>query len=92
MMGLGGGTDRSLFLSGMYSMAKFFFTLIASFCFIDVLGRRKSFFTGVTLQMVSDIYIGVYIKYRQSGLVSTSASEAAVGAIFIHGFGFAVGE
>ncbi|KAJ6044357.1 uncharacterized protein N7446_002550 [Penicillium canescens] len=91
LMGLGGGTDRSLFLSGMYSMAKFFFTLIASFCFIDVLGRRKSFFTGVTLQMVSDIYIGVYIKYRQSGLVTTSASEAAVGAIFIHGFGFAVG-
>ncbi|CAI7590046.1 unnamed protein product [Penicillium glandicola] len=91
LMGLGGGTDRSLFLSGMYSMAKFFFTLIASFCFIDVLGRRKSFFTGATLQMLSDIYIGVYIKYRQSGAVTTNASQAAIAAIFIHGFGFAVG-
>ncbi|KAJ5836280.1 hypothetical protein N7447_002306 [Penicillium robsamsonii] len=91
LMGLGGGTDRSLFLSGMYSMAKFFFTLIASFCFIDMLGRRKSFFTGVTLQMISDIYIGVYIKYRQSGLVTSNASQAAIAAIFIHGFGFAVG-
>ncbi|KAJ5294640.1 hypothetical protein N7508_009461 [Penicillium antarcticum] len=92
MMGLGGGTDRSLFLTGMYSMAKFFFTLIASFCFIDVLGRRKSFFTGLTLQMVSDIYIGVYIKYKQSGVVTTSGSQAAVGAIFVHRFGFVVGN
>lgn len=59
LLGLGGGTDRSLFLSGMYSMAKFFYTLIASFFFIDALGRRRSLFTGITIQMLSDLYLGI---------------------------------
>ncbi|KAG9250814.1 general substrate transporter [Emericellopsis atlantica] len=90
LMGIGGDTSRSLFLSGMYSMAKFFFCLIASF-FIDALGRRKSLFVGITTQMLSDIYLGVYIKYKQQGDVSDGASQAAIAAIFIHGFGYAVG-
>lgn len=91
MVGLGGGTERSLFLTSMYSMAKFFFTLMASFFFIDALGRRKSLFVGITIQMISDIYIGVFIKYKQMDQVTDSASEAAIAAIFLHGFGFAIG-
>ncbi|PLB52250.1 general substrate transporter [Aspergillus steynii IBT 23096] len=91
MMGLGGGTERSLFLTSMYSMAKFFFTLMASFFFIDALGRRKSLFLGITIQMISDIYIGVFIKWQQARNVTGRASDAAVAAIFLHGFGYAVG-
>lgn len=91
MIGVSGGTTKSLFLSGMYSMAKFFFTLIASFFFIDALGRRRSLFTGITIQMISDLYLGVFIKYRQVGSVAPGSSEAAIAAIFIHGFGYAVG-
>ncbi|KAI1626220.1 putative sugar transporter [Exophiala viscosa] len=83
--------SHSLFLSCMYSMAKFFFTVIASFFFIDALGRRKSLFVGIIIQMCSDIYIGVYIKYNQAGHVSNAASQAAIAAIFLHGFGYAVG-
>ena len=41
-----GDQAQSLFLTGMYSFAKFCFTLIASFFFIDALGRRRSLFTG----------------------------------------------
>ncbi|KAK9421264.1 putative Major facilitator superfamily (MFS) profile domain-containing protein [Seiridium unicorne] len=91
LMGLGGGTTRSLFLSGMYSMAKFFFTLMASFFFIDALGRRKSLLLGATIQMISDIYIGVYIKFKQQGGTTDGASQAAIAAIFFHGFGYAIG-
>ncbi|KAL2205488.1 general substrate transporter [Sarocladium strictum] len=92
LMGVGGDTTHSLFLSGMYSMAKFFFCLIASFFFIDALGRRKSLFVGITIQMISDIYIGVFIKSVQAGdKVSDNANQAAIAAIFIHGFGYAVG-
>lgn len=92
IMGLGGGTARSIFLSGMYGMSKLFFCLIASFFFIDVLGRRKSLFIGITIQMISDVYIGIYVKYKQNDVVSKAASEAAIAAIFIHAFGYAVGE
>ncbi|CAM1503326.1 Fc.00g081020.m01.CDS01 [Cosmosporella sp. VM-42] len=91
LMGLGGDQGRSLFLSSMYSMSKFFYTLSASFFFIDALGRRKSLFTGITIQMISDIYIGAYIKAYRSGSVAPGSSEAAAAAIFIHGFGYAVG-
>ncbi|KAF6808333.1 hypothetical protein CMUS01_13914 [Colletotrichum musicola] len=91
MIGLGGGGSRSLFISGMYSMSKFFFTLIASFFFIDALGRRRSLLTGITIQMISDLYIGIFIKYRQEGSVAPGSSEAAIAAIFVHGFGYAVG-
>ncbi|OBT94109.1 hypothetical protein VE01_06981 [Pseudogymnoascus verrucosus] len=91
IMGLGGDTKRSLFLSGMYAMSKLFFCLIASFFFIDALGRRKSLFVGITLQMISDIYIGVYIKFKQQNAANFASSEAAIAAIFIHAFGYAVG-
>ena len=92
LMGVGGGTTRNLFLTGMYGMSKLFFSLIASFFFIDALGRRKSLFVGITLQMLSDIFISVYIKYKQEDNVSEAWSEAAVAAIFIHAFGYAVGK
>jgi hypothetical protein len=62
LIGSGGGTTRNIFLSGMYGMSKLFFALLASFFFIDALGRRKSLFIGASLQMISDIYLGVYIS------------------------------
>lgn len=88
----GGGTTHDMFLSGMYGFSKFWFSLIASFVFIDALGRRKSLFVGAFLQMVSDIYIGVYIKYQQAGSVSDSASQAAVAMLFLHAFGYSIGR
>ncbi|KAG9188905.1 hypothetical protein G6011_07610 [Alternaria panax] len=91
MIGAGGTTDRNMFLTGMYSMAKFFYTLMASFFFIDALGRRKSLFVGIIVQMVSDIYIGVFLKFRQAGSVAPGSSVGAIAAIYIHGFGYAVG-
>ena len=48
-------------------------------------------YVGVIIQMVSDIYIGVFLKYKQEDQVSGSASQAAIAMIFLHGFGYAVG-
>lgn len=91
MVGLGGNKTHDLFLTGMYTFMKLACTIIASFFFIDALGRRKSLFVGVTVQMVSDLYLGIFIRYQQQGPVSSSASQAAVAALFIHAFGYAVG-
>ncbi|CAH0046506.1 unnamed protein product [Clonostachys solani] len=91
LMGMGGEQGRNLLLAAMYSMAKVFYTIIASFFFVDALGRRNSLFIGITFQLVSDLYIGVYLKYRQAGSVTPGSSEGAIAAIFLHGFGFAVG-
>jgi hypothetical protein len=92
LIGASNSTAHSLFLSGMYSLAKFFFTLIASFFFVDALGRRKSAFIGIIIQVITDLYIGIFIKYRQEGPVSTHAAQGAIAAVFFHGFGYAIGK
>jgi MFS family permease len=92
IIGIGGAGGESIFLSGMYGFSKFIFSLVASFFFIDALGRRRSLFVGIALQLVSHVYIGVYIKFHQEGPVPQSASHAAVAALFVHAFGYAVGR
>lgn len=82
-----------MFLSGMYAVSKLCFCLVASFLFIDMLGRRKSIFVGATLQMLTHIYVGIYVKYSQQSPegVSKAASEGALAMLFLHAFGYAVG-
>lgn len=92
ILGLGETTKDQLFLTGMYGFAKFWFMLIASFFFIDALGRRKSLFVGISLQMVTHIYLSVYIRTSQQHDVSNSASQGAIALIFIHAFGYCVGK
>jgi hypothetical protein len=91
LVGVSGNSAYSLFVSAMYSMAKFFFTVIASFFFVDELGRRNSLFCGFTIQMLSDIYVAIFIKFHQAGTVSAAAGQFAIAAIFFHGFDYAVG-
>ncbi|OAA69133.1 General substrate transporter [Cordyceps fumosorosea ARSEF 2679] len=92
MIGSTNSTERNLFLSGMYTLSKFFFALIASFLFVDALGRRKSLFVGITCQMLADLYVAIYVKNSQHGPVATGASKGALAAIFIQAFGYSVGE
>lgn len=92
IVGLAGSSSRNLFLNGMYAMSKFFFGLIGSFLFIDVLGRRNTLFVGITLQMISDIYLAAYIKVQNDGSPPEAAGEAALASIFIHSFGYTIGQ
>jgi MFS family permease len=92
IVGVSTSTDNSLFLSTMYGTSKFFFLLIATFLLIDLIGRRASLFAGATVQMLTHIYLAVYIKISQERQVSNAASQGAVAALFIHAFGYAIGE
>lgn len=91
LVGVQSQGSKKLLLSAMYSLAKLFFTIITSFFFVDALGRRMSLFIGITVQMISHIYIGVYLKFKSEGPTSTASGTAAVVMIFFHGFGFAAG-
>jgi hypothetical protein len=92
VIGVAGSSTRNLFLNGMYAMSKFFFGLLASFVFIDALGRRNTLFTGITLQLLSDIYLAVYIKVQNDGSPPRAAGEAALASIFIHSLGYTIGK
>ncbi|KIH90532.1 hypothetical protein SPBR_00769 [Sporothrix brasiliensis 5110] len=91
LMGVAGSTEDKLRLSGLYGVAKLASVLLASFCLVDTLGRRHSLFLGIALQIVSDVYIGVYLRYSQAGPVPRAASQAALGFLYIHGFGYCIG-
>lgn len=92
LLGDTGGTERHMFLSGMYGFSKLMFSIIAAFFFIDILGRRKSLFIGITAQMLSHLYIGVFMKFEQRGPVPRGASTFAIVMLFLHAFGYAVGK
>lgn len=92
LLGQAGDTSRGLFLSGMYSTSKVFFTLIACLFLVDFLGRRRCMMLGAFFQMTSDIYLGVYLKYEQSGTTSQASSQGALAFMFIHALGYAIGK
>ncbi|CAG8021780.1 unnamed protein product [Penicillium salamii] len=91
VIGLAGSSTRNLFLNGMYAMSKFFFGLFGSFFLIDVVGRRSTLFIGITLQMISDVYLAAYIKAQNDGSPAEAAGEAALASIFFHSFGYTIG-
>ncbi|KAF2165581.1 hypothetical protein M409DRAFT_36846 [Zasmidium cellare ATCC 36951] len=86
-----GNKAEGIMLSGFYAVAKLVFVTLASFVFIDLLGRRRSLFFGATLQGCTDIYMAVYLKVRQDTGVSASASETALAMLFLHAWGYIVG-
>ncbi|KAM3497231.1 hypothetical protein MY10362_009414 [Beauveria mimosiformis] len=91
IVGFSGGTDQSMFLSGMYAVSKLIFLLIGTFLLVDAFGRRGSLFLGAGVQLVTHLYLAVYIRLTQKGSVPEAASQAAVAALFIHAFGYSVG-
>ncbi|KAK9464470.1 putative transporter [Lipomyces arxii] len=87
------GTDQRIYSSGLYAVTKLVSCIVASACFVDIVGRRKSLLTGVSVQMCCHVYIGTYLALytRDPAAVSASASRGAIAAIFIHAIGWSIG-
>ncbi|KAF9878050.1 MFS quinate transporter [Colletotrichum karsti] len=87
------GTGVKVYSSGIYAVAKMICCLVASLVFVDVLGRRKSLMIGITIQAACHAYLSGYLRYfiKDPGSVPTGASDAAIGIIYIHALGWAVG-
>ncbi|KAK7207833.1 putative transporter [Myxozyma melibiosi] len=87
------GDEKTIYSTGLYAFTKLMTTLIASLFFTDAVGRRKSLLIGVLIQMCCHYYLGGYLKYYLADPTGmpTGASRAAIGAIFIHAFGWSIG-
>ena len=83
---------HEIMLTGVYGLSITLFCVISSFLIVDALGRRMSLFIGITLQMIADIYVGVYVKLKQEGNISDAFSSGALAFIFLSAFGFCVGK
>ncbi|KAI1387021.1 general substrate transporter [Hypoxylon trugodes] len=84
--------DAKIYSSGLYAFVKLFCCILASLFFVDAIGRRKSLFIGITIQMFCHIYLGAFLNVTGSGKLNNShADAAAIAAIYIHALGWAVG-
>lgn len=87
------GTSAKIYSTGLYAVAKLICCFASSLFIVDILGRRKSLMLGVTVQMICHAYLAGYLKHfiANPGSVPTGATDAAIGFIYIHAFGWAVG-
>ena len=83
--------DAKIYSSSLYAMAKLLCCLLASLFFVDAVGRRKSLFIGITVQMLCHTYLGAFLNVSARHAVGSGASDAAIAAIYVHAFGWAVG-
>ncbi|KAF3025889.1 hypothetical protein E8E14_014841 [Neopestalotiopsis sp. 37M] len=85
--------NTKLLSSGMYAVTKLICTAIASLVFVDMVGRRGSLLTGITVQAICHSYLAGYLRYfiKSPATIPTSASDGAIAIIYIHAFGWAVG-
>ncbi|KAB8218455.1 general substrate transporter [Aspergillus novoparasiticus] len=69
------------------------FCVAASLCFVDVLGRRKSLMTGITIQIICHSYLAGYLSFftKETSTMPKGASDAAIAFIYIHALGWAIG-
>jgi sugar porter (SP) family MFS transporter len=87
------GTDVKVYSTGLYAVAKLICCVVASLVFVDVVGRRKSLMIGITIQAFCHSYLAGYLRYfvPHPNSVPEGASDAAIGVIYIHALGWAVG-
>ena len=86
-------TNEQVMASGLYGLAKLVCCILASLFFVDVIGRRKSLFIGITVQMFCMSYLAGYLNFfvKDPDSVTIGCSKMAIGAIYIHAFGWAIG-
>ena len=95
------GNGNSLITSGAYGCVKLAFTLLFTWVLVDRVGRRFAFITGLSVQLITHIYLAIYMSiFRPASLSSTAASEqhvnksasdAAIAMVFVYAVGWSIG-
>ncbi|KAJ5087438.1 quinate permease [Penicillium angulare] len=92
------GKNEKLFVTAIFGLIKLVAAFICAVLLIDRLGRKRTLYIGITVQLIALIYdsifLTVYSKLSSSGKNSTSSLQAAVGSIvfmYFIGIGWAVG-
>ncbi|KAJ5725539.1 quinate permease [Penicillium malachiteum] len=92
------GQDEKLFATAIFGLVKLISALICAVLLIDRLGRKKTLYIGITLQVLALIYdsifLTVYSNLSSSNKHSSSTMQAAVGSIvfmYFIGVGWAMG-
>ena len=98
MMGTTGQNEK-LFATAIFGVVKFISSMLCAFFLIDFIGRKRSLSTGITIQLLSMLYMAIFLlidnNIADKTVPQTSAQKhAAMGAIvmiYFSGFGWALG-
>ncbi|CAK7896182.1 myo-inositol transporter 1 [[Candida] anglica] len=90
---------KSLEMTAVLGVVKFVSAYLAAFFLIDFLGRRRSLYIGVTIQMVTILYFAIFLTIVPQAAVKGSvltpsqnmAGKAALAALFLSGTGWTMG-
>ncbi|KAF2432940.1 MFS quinate transporter-like protein [Tothia fuscella] len=93
------GQNEKLFATAIFGVVKFVSAVICATFLIDVIGRKRSLYIGITLQGLSMLYMALFLVIDQTVgdktiVQSPSQKRAATGAIvmiYLSGFGWAMG-
>ncbi|KAF2090389.1 general substrate transporter [Saccharata proteae CBS 121410] len=85
------GSSTSLISSGAYGVVKLVFTIAFAWWFIDIVGRRRCFIAGLSLQLVAHIYMAVYMSQQPGSADNKTASNAAIASVFVYAVGWSIG-
>lgn len=93
------GDEAKFLATGIYAVVKFVSTLAFALFIVDFIGRRRSLMTGITLQLVTLIYIGGYLGGTSSMSPEhisdtpgvSRASTTAIVAIYFHAVAWSIG-
>ncbi|KAK8184994.1 general substrate transporter [Phyllosticta capitalensis] len=98
MMGVTGQSEK-LFATAIFGLVKFISALTCALFLVDFIGRKRSLGIGITLQLVSMLYMALFLAIddgasEKGTSQSPSQKHAALGAIvfiYFSGFGWALG-
>ncbi|EGW33541.1 uncharacterized protein SPAPADRAFT_151807 [Spathaspora passalidarum NRRL Y-27907] len=93
------GPVGKLKMSAILGVVKVISAYLGAFFIIDVFGRKRALYSGISLQMVSILYYAIFLtivpQASQNGTVltpsQTRASKGALAAIFLSGTGWTIG-
>ncbi|OOO08332.1 General substrate transporter [Aspergillus oryzae] len=97
---LGISGDEAKFLAtGIYGVVKFVSTVCFALFIVDFIGRRRSLMTGISLQLITLIFVGAYLGVTshlsadeiEATPSASRASTAAIVAIFLHAVAWSIG-
>ncbi|KAL2795271.1 hypothetical protein BJX66DRAFT_350656 [Aspergillus keveii] len=93
------GDEAKFLTTGIYGVVKFASTLIFAVVVVDFVGRRRSLLTGITLQILTLVFIGAYLgatkdmtpEEIKAAPNTERASTAAIVAIYLHAVAWSIG-
>jgi sugar porter (SP) family MFS transporter len=93
------GDEAKFLTTGIYGVVKFASTLIFAVVIVDFVGRRRSLLTGITLQILTLVFIGAYLgatkdmtpEEIKASPNTERASTAAIVAIYLHAVAWSIG-